>query len=264
MIQITGLDYAKPVNVANEHDGCFFYHSMDIPNIPGLGVRNVPGTWDLRGRFADYTGGVDFAGKSVLDVGVATGWISFEAERHGAAEVVGVDLPHGDRPQHIPCADDPEGARVAGSLASLARLRRSYWLCHSLYGSHAKVAYCNIYDIGQHISGADIVVVGQILTHLRDPLHALWQCAQAANDTLIIVEGSFESETPLMVFHGSREVFYSWFHLSTGCYKKYLDILGFDVTSITKNSYNCAHYKDPTVDVWTIVAKRIGPTARIV
>jgi 2-polyprenyl-3-methyl-5-hydroxy-6-metoxy-1,4-benzoquinol methylase len=103
MIQINGLDFAAPIKVANVNDNCFFYHWMDIPDVPSVsGIKTVPGTWDLRGRFRDYTGGVDFAGKSVLDVGVATGWISFEAEKHGAIEVVGVDLPEGDRPQHVP------------------------------------------------------------------------------------------------------------------------------------------------------------------
>jgi ribosomal protein L11 methylase PrmA len=46
----------------------------------------------LRGRFLDYLGGFDIKGKSLLDVGAASGFISFEAERMGAAEVYGFDV----------------------------------------------------------------------------------------------------------------------------------------------------------------------------
>src|SRR5258705_11847467 len=64
-------------------EDCFFYHAMELP---GLGL--VPAHWDLRGRFDDYVGGVEVAGKSVLDIGAATGFLSFEAEKRGASRVV--------------------------------------------------------------------------------------------------------------------------------------------------------------------------------
>lgn len=51
-------------------------------DLPGLGTQG--GSWDLRGRFADYTANVDLRGKTVLDVGSASGFLTFEAERAGA------------------------------------------------------------------------------------------------------------------------------------------------------------------------------------
>ena len=63
-----------PPRIVENLDDCYFYHTMDLP---GVGVMR--GHWDLRGRFADYVGGVDVEGKSVLDVGAATGFLSFEA-----------------------------------------------------------------------------------------------------------------------------------------------------------------------------------------
>ena len=71
--------FAAPRHVEGP-DECFFYHTMELP---GLGL--VRGQWDLRGRFDDYVGGVGVEGKTVLDVGTATGFLSFEAERRGAA-----------------------------------------------------------------------------------------------------------------------------------------------------------------------------------
>ena len=68
-------------------DECNFYHSTDIP-----GVGLIEGQWDLRGGFDEYLGGYDFSGKRVLEIGPATGFLTFQIEKT-AAEVVAVELP---------------------------------------------------------------------------------------------------------------------------------------------------------------------------
>src|ERR1044072_3997628 len=68
-------------------EDCFFYYAMELPEF-GL----VPAHWDLRGRFDEYIGGVHVAGKSVIDIGAATGFLSFEAEKRGAARVLSFDM----------------------------------------------------------------------------------------------------------------------------------------------------------------------------
>ena len=68
--------------IAPDLNECVFYHSMDLP---GLGT--VEGQWDLRGRFDEYIGGIDVNGKTFLDVGAASGFLSFEAERRGASVI---------------------------------------------------------------------------------------------------------------------------------------------------------------------------------
>ena len=92
-------------------DGCFFYHTMELP-----GFGEVKGQWDLRGRFDEYIGGVEVAGKSVLDIGSATGFLSFEAEKRGASRVV-------------PLALILRGARSPGS--------RPPWGCAAVGDRHA-------------------------------------------------------------------------------------------------------------------------------
>src|SRR5271168_2362928 len=59
-----------------------WYHACELPDGTVL-----PGVWDLRGRESAYLGGVDLAGKRVLELGPATGYLSFAMERMGA-EVV--------------------------------------------------------------------------------------------------------------------------------------------------------------------------------
>lgn len=66
-------------------DECFFYHTMDLP---GHGV--VQGDWDIRGRESQYLGEVAFRNKRVLEVGPASGQLSFFMEGQGA-EVVSVE-----------------------------------------------------------------------------------------------------------------------------------------------------------------------------
>src|SRR3984885_2540180 len=69
-----------------------WYHAFELPDGTVL-----PGAWDLRGQESAYLGGVDVAGKRVLELGPATGFLTFAMERLGAAEVVsfeaGFDVP---------------------------------------------------------------------------------------------------------------------------------------------------------------------------
>src|SRR5213078_133228 len=73
-------------------DECWFYHVMDLPEV---GIVNHPGSWDLRGRFDEYIGHTPVAGKTLLDVGTASGFLTFEAERRGAT-VTSFDVSSGD------------------------------------------------------------------------------------------------------------------------------------------------------------------------
>jgi hypothetical protein len=74
---------------------------MDVPGLDGP----TPGLWDLRGRFAEYIGRVDLVGRSVLDIGAASGFLSFSAEQAGAREGVSFDIDIGDRQNLLPFND---------------------------------------------------------------------------------------------------------------------------------------------------------------
>ena len=67
-------------------DECYFYHHMDLPGLDEVGKG-----WDLRETINEYLGGYDFRGKRVLDVGTASGFLTFEMEKRGA-EVVSFDM----------------------------------------------------------------------------------------------------------------------------------------------------------------------------
>ena len=64
----------------------------------------MEGEWDLRGRFDDYVGRLDLSGKRVLDIGTASGFLTWEAERRGA-QVVSFDLDHASLQKLLPFRD---------------------------------------------------------------------------------------------------------------------------------------------------------------
>ena len=59
-----------------------WYHTSELPD-----GRILSGAWDLRGHEPDYLGGIDVRGARVLELGPATGYLTYYMERQGA-EVV--------------------------------------------------------------------------------------------------------------------------------------------------------------------------------
>lgn len=78
--------FEQPLKIDSIAD-CNFYHTTDIP-----GVGTVEGQWDLRERVGAYLGDYDFSGQRVLEIGPATGFLTFEIEKT-ARDVVAVELP---------------------------------------------------------------------------------------------------------------------------------------------------------------------------
>ena len=64
----------------------FWYHTIDVA--PGV---TTPGWFDLR-PVVDHMPWPDLTGKRCLEVGPYDGFLSFEMERRGAAEVVAADI----------------------------------------------------------------------------------------------------------------------------------------------------------------------------
>jgi hypothetical protein len=235
-------------------EDCTFYHVIDLPVV---GTQGGPTSWDLRGRFDEYIGSVPLAGKTVLDVGAASGFLTFEAERRGAT-VTSFDADSPDKFQYVPYPDIDKVK--AAQEVWFRTIRNSYWLSHHLLKSRAELVTGDIYQIGRAVSPHDISIVGQILVHLRDPLEALRQVALITRETMIIVEGSFESNAPTSVFVGGNN-YHSFWHLSDELYRQYLPLLGFEAVTISKADYRCNDRRlRQDMTVWTFIAKRIEST----
>src|SRR5215208_5675015 len=80
----------------SDPSSCVFYHAIDLPSF-----GRQDGMWDLIGRFDDYVAGTDVSGRTVLDVGCATGFLTFEAEKRGAT-VTSFDAPGAEVIRELP------------------------------------------------------------------------------------------------------------------------------------------------------------------
>jgi hypothetical protein len=235
-------------------DDCLFYHVMDVP---GVGEVRSENAWDLRNRFDEYTGYVPVAGKSFLDVGTASGFLSFEAEKRGAI-VTSFDAKSAEQIQYIPVSDTHLAEKHRrGCKEYFYRMRKGYLYLHECFSSKARAIYGDIYLLSDLAPPSDIVMLGQVLVHLRDPLEALRQASMIAKETLIITEGSFESDRPTAVFLGTPDIPFSWWHFSNQLYHHWLSLLGFHVIKESKGFYKCGYSEMPAeVEVWTFVAER--------
>lgn len=176
--------YAEPVI---EHDpaNCVWYHCMDLP-----GVGYVHGPWDLRGQFAAYTANVDMVGKSVLDIGTASGFLSFSAEAAGASRVVSFDMDNASRQTLQPFSDSlyftDHETWVKEQTAYIDRWKAGYWMAHRALGSQAKAVYGDVYRMPPAIGQFDVVLFCAVLEHLSDPIAALASVSRHAADRLVI------------------------------------------------------------------------------
>jgi hypothetical protein len=119
--------------IPNRSDGKFFYQAIDLPGIGG-----VPGVWDHRGTENVYLAETDFSGLSVIDVGPANGFWSFEMERRGA-KVTAVELGPTDDWDAVPHGGTPEDGLGDILKSHVETVHNDFWTCHSAIKSSVEV-----------------------------------------------------------------------------------------------------------------------------
>lgn len=215
-------------------EDCHIYHSIDLPG------ETLTGDWDLRPVLHQYTGGVDFAHKSVLDVGTASGQLSFYAESKGADIVLSVDAPEDAVIEPIPWAENDPAASQAQIREHLRRVHNGYWYCWHALKSKADVLYQNIYDLRPADVGRfEVVLAGCILLHLQNPVAAIQALAGVCRQTLVIADiepTPSEGFTLLPNFFktGQRDPtdLVSWWNFSPKSIAGLLVVMGFKVAHV--------------------------------
>ena len=224
-------------------DDLVWYHTFELPD-----GRVVPGAWDLRGSEKEYLGGVDLSGKRVLELGPATGYLTFFMESLGADVVafeagfyVGIDvLPFRG-------VEDPE-QRAVVMCTTVDRNHDAWWYMHRTFGSSAKFVQGNIYAMPADLGTFDVTVVGAILLHLREPWGALREAARRTTDCMVVTEPLQDEELPpetnLMRFSPSAEHHLTnWWSIYPGAVVSMLERLGFGdtVTTFHTQRHHLAH-----------------------
>ncbi len=254
--------YAKPRLVHDLRD-CAFYHVMDVP-----GVGTVQGSWDLRPGIDRYLGHVAFAGKRVLDVGAASGFLSFHVERQGA-EVVSYDLNESFSWDHVPYAGTDLIENDAINRAALRKINNAYWFCHRAFESSNRVVYGSVYTIPESIGPVDVAIFGSILLHLRDPFLALQMGTRLVRETVIVTDliprRRFWQRwfTPLLAPEmrflpdaRQRKNPGTWWTLPPQLVRKFLGVLGFENTRVV---YHSQKFEGSIRLLYTIVGQRTRP-----
>jgi SAM-dependent methyltransferase len=252
---MTELQYEKPRDVKSLGD-CHFYHTMDLPRF-----GTVEGEWDLRDRFDDYIGGVDLKGKTVIDVGTASGFLTFEAEKRGAT-VTSFDIGDAKFQHLIPFKDklyftDHERWR-AQQNSGIERWKNAYWLAHKSLGSQASVFYGDVYHLPNNVAFS-VAIVGSVLEHLSDQVSALASISRITKSTLIIVTPVLETEDRIARFSPSvsaPDTDYVWWVYSIGTYREILAMLGFRIVKERKDKFRFV-LANTDSERHTIVAERI-------
>jgi hypothetical protein len=161
---------------------CDFYHTADVP---GHGVAE--GHWDLRGQEAAYLGGIALDGRSALEIGPASGHLTFWMERQGARLTV-LDLGPDNAWDFVPFKALDLDAAHAERREHLRRLQNAWWLQHQRLGSKALALRGTVYDLGPEVGSFDVVTLNAVLLHLRDPMGALIRVASVCGQTLVVTE----------------------------------------------------------------------------
>jgi tRNA (mo5U34)-methyltransferase len=176
-IPFTATSGDLPVTKKKMED-ILWFHQVPLPDgriTPGVAAHYLLESNYLFDR-------LDFKGKSVLDIGCWDGYFSFMAEKRGAARVVGLDNPD---------------FRVGGE--------DGFQFLHEIFNSSVEWRRGSVFDLP--ISERfDIVLCYGVIYHINDPLTAIINCFQVANERVVFEGLIFESNLPALVLLAPGEI----------------------------------------------------------
>ena len=161
----------------------------------------------------------------------------------------------------------------------MSKLNNAYWLCHRANASKARMVYGTVYDVPSGIGEVDVVTVGALLLHTRDPFGALASALRLARETAIVTEPRDRLSLP-PVLRRARQLLPQrlrrptmrfipdwrtardpdgWWSLSPELVAEFLGVLGFERTSVT---YHAQLYKGRNRPMFTVVGHRTAGRAR--
>jgi len=211
-----------------------WYHSYYFDN--GFYVR---GDYDIGADVAEYGFPESMEGMRVLDIGSGAGWFSHYFEQLGGA-VTAVDARGYEDFDVYGRAGYPEVTRppdryYEGRPIHFSPVNQQFWIMKDLLGSRIQFFNARVYEVGaQVLKGEkfDLVFLGALLCHLRDPIGAL----QAARS---VCSGRVMASTPVVIGEPAGEVQprqylpyteydrISWWLPNEECFERWFKAAGF-------------------------------------
>jgi len=209
-----------------------WYHSIDVA--PGVTTK---GMFDNRHALSIIPF-PDLRGKRCLDVGTCDGFYALHMERQGASEVVAIDLPD------LKALDYPPEIRhdptVDLSQREMRRRHGGFPILREVVETKIEWRGCSAYDLSPDNLGTfDVVVVGSLLLHLRDPVRALDAIRQVVRGSLVVAEAVHaplivrSRRHPLFELRGEGSDFQWWLGNERGI-RHLLRVGGFEVEEASR------------------------------
>jgi tRNA (mo5U34)-methyltransferase len=171
-----------------------WYHTIEL-----RGGVTTPGWHDTRPIVSQVPFPDSLVGKRCLDVGTFDGFWAFEMERRGAAEVVAIDI-RDPYEWDWPVGSTPE------AITAIAQRKpgQGFVIASRELGSSVKRHERSVYDVTEAELGRfDLIYLGSLLVHLRDPVRALERLRAVCDGTMIVVDGI---DLPLSLLLPNRPV----------------------------------------------------------
>lgn len=210
-----------------------WYHSIELA--PGV---VTPGWFDLR-PIVDAMPWPDVRGKRCLDVGTWDGFLAFELERRGAAEVMAVDIgshEHWDWPPVLLARGGPQSLEDFTGREQGVGFR----VAKEALGSRVEHRTLSVYDLDPATVGQfDVVTCGSLMLHLRDPMRALERIRSVCRGAFLSAEQIDLTLTALrprraaLRLDGTSDLF-QWFIPNAAGHRQMLRASGFRLERCTK------------------------------
>ena len=260
-MQTTRVEYGKP-RLGLRRNECQFYHTIDLPTY-GLIIADGGGKWDLRPFVAEMFKGIIFDGKSVLEVGPASGFLTVEMEKRGA-QVTAVEAPYEHAWDIVPFPGCRERWADAAQKAWLP-CTNSWWFTHEHSRSRANIIYLSAGNISPlRVGSYDVSLMSNVLLHNRDPLKIVTNAADCTKGSVIIIE-QFNHDLeqidqplcrldPVVNPAAGEENWNMWWRFNKKLFVNYLTIMGFK--RFDHHTYE-VNWGDVPIPSFTLAAHRI-------
>jgi len=184
--------FAKPPSDSISLEDCEFYHVQDIPGLS----EPTKGSFDLRKNVNEFLGHTDFKNKTVLELGPASGFLTFHIEKIGG-DVTSIELdykknPRGDTAPNIgdnwkSTTKDSAGNTVH-TLFQDGKVENAYWYAHKAFNSKSKLILSHVNDLPAELGIYDISLICTVLLHIQNPFLAMKNMLRHTKEKAVITE----------------------------------------------------------------------------
>jgi SAM-dependent methyltransferase len=224
-----------------DHD--YWYHSFYFDN--GFERR---GDYDIGQTIESYGFPGDLTGLNVLDIGTGSGWFAVYFEQLGA-NVTTVDSRGysdfdvwGRFSQPDVRLEKPAPDRFAedGQPIYYSPVSRGFWVMKDILGLRARYVNARVYDVSPELFGGqtfDIVYMGALLMHVRDPVGALMAARSVCKGLLVAnsLTAGVDTPYPVMQFINNESQAITWWAPNRDCLAAMARGAGFHEVDVSRS-----------------------------